>query len=168
MKMMFIVRSERINKTTGDKEFLLQSKENPKMYNWIPAERYETIKSNPDITLEINYIENKEIKNIDNTKSLLNNFTEKNKNNYIVPGVKMTFRQKVEKIKKEITARNILEYSEQLELYKTPINDPDYIYVKVFGIDFNRNPVAIALIELIECIMSFVKINENSYSFICK
>ncbi|EGT3606757.1 hypothetical protein ACSW9O_15215 (plasmid) [Clostridium perfringens] len=72
MKLIMVLRSERINER-GQKEFFVQSKENPENYNWVSSERLELIKSNPEVTLLVEMEENKEVINLMNDIKPLEN-----------------------------------------------------------------------------------------------
>lgn len=78
------------------------------------------------------------------------------------------FREKVNEIKKEFTAMDIIKLTTMTEMEHVKFNDPEYIYVNVFGIDYKSSDLSIAKIELINEMMDFRQCQDGNYRFVDK
>lgn len=78
------------------------------------------------------------------------------------------FRNEVNEIKKELTAMDIINLTDMIEMESTKFNDPEYIYVNVFGVDYNKSPLDVAKIEIINEMMDFEPCTDGNYRFVDK
>lgn len=78
------------------------------------------------------------------------------------------FRNEVNEIKREMNAMSIIELTDIIQMENTEFNDPSYIYTNFFGVDYNKSPLFVAKIELINEMMDFVLCEDGLYRFIDK
>lgn len=78
------------------------------------------------------------------------------------------FRNEVNEIKKELTAMDIIKLTNMVEMECTKFNDPEYIYVNVFGVDYKTSALSMAKIEIINEMMDFELCIDGKYRFVDK
>lgn len=78
------------------------------------------------------------------------------------------FRNEVNEIKKELTAMDIIKLTSMVEMESTKFNDPEYIYVNVFGVDYKTSALSMAKIETINEMMAFELCADSKYRFVDK
>lgn len=63
---------------------------------------------------------------------------------------------------------DIIKLTSKMEMESTKFNDREYIYVNVFGVDYNKIALSMAKIEIINEMMDFELCEDNKYRFVDK
>lgn len=78
------------------------------------------------------------------------------------------FKKQMEAVREEMSSMYLIEKCDEIQMYNTPANNKDCIYMKMFGYEFEKSPVSMVLIEYIEQLCTFEKCQDGFYRFIEK